>query len=71
VPGGSTVPGDTTGGTSAPAWEGDRRINILLLGGDSGADRWSMRTDSMIVVSIDPVTGDAATISIPRNLPYI
>ena len=71
VPGGSTAPGDTTGGTTAPAWDGDRRSNILLLGGDSGADRWSMRTDSMIVVSIDPVTGDAATISIPRNLPYI
>lgn len=70
VPGG-TGPGDSTGGTTAPAWQGDRRINILLLGGDSGADRWSMRTDSMIVVSIDPVTGDAATISIPRNLPYI
>ena len=63
VPGQSTVPPAT--------WAGDRRINILLLGGDSGADRWSMRTDSMIVVSIDPETGDAATISIPRNLPYI
>ncbi len=73
--GATTVPAATTpdGGTTEPpvAWAGDRRINILLLGGDSGADRWSMRTDSMIVVSIDPETGDAATISIPRNLPYI
>ena len=70
VPSGTTAPGDSTGST-APAWAGDRRINILLLGGDSGADRWSMRTDSMIVVSIDPETGDAATLSIPRNLPKI
>lgn len=70
--GGTTVPGGSTAPTVAqPEWAGDRRINILLLGGDSGADRWSLRTDSMNVISIDPVTGDAATIAIPRNLPYI
>lgn len=49
----------------------ERRVNILLLGGDAGPDRWKLRTDSMIVVSIDPVTGDTAMISVPRNLPRI
>ncbi len=43
-------------------------MNVLLLGGDAGADRWSLRTDSMIVVSVDPVTGYTAMISVPRNL---
>jgi len=43
-------------------------VNVLLLGGDAGADRWSLRTDSMIVVSVDPVTGYTAMISVPRNL---
>ena len=45
-----------------------RRTGVLLLGGDAGPGRWSLRTDSMILVSIEPVTGDTAMISIPRNL---
>jgi LCP family protein required for cell wall assembly len=50
---------------------GEDRVNVLLLGGDAGPDRWSMRTDSMIVVSIDPETGDTAMISVPRNLHHL
>lgn len=49
----------------------ERRVNILLLGGDAGPDRWKLRTDTMVVASIDPVTGDTAMISVPRNLPRI
>ncbi|MBI4884990.1 MAG: LCP family protein, partial [Actinobacteria bacterium] len=40
----------------------------LLLGGDAGPGRRGLRTDSIIVVSIDSVTGDTVIISIPRNL---
>lgn len=51
-----------------PIWDGLDRLNILLLGGDAGAGRREIRTDTMIVVSIDPVTGDTAMFSIPRNM---
>ena len=33
------------------------RYNVLLLGGDSGADRWGLRPDSLTVASIDAETG--------------
>jgi LCP family protein required for cell wall assembly len=41
---------------------------VLLLGGDSGVGRRGIRTDTMIVVSIDPETGWTAMFGIPRNL---
>ena len=44
------------------------RYNVLLLGGDSGADRWGMRPDSMTVASIDEETGKTVLISLPRNM---
>lgn len=44
------------------------RYNVLLLGGDSGADRWGMRPDSITVASIDEETGKTVLISLPRNL---
>ncbi|MHA7271495.1 LCP family protein [Arthrobacter sp. HLT1-20] len=46
----------------------DGRYNFLVMGGDAGEDRTGRRPDSIIVVSIDAKTGQAATISIPRNL---
>ncbi len=46
----------------------DGRYNFLVMGGDAGADRTGRRPDSIIVVSVDAKTGQAATISIPRNL---
>ena len=64
IPPTSTSPPTTT----PPPFEGTERVNVLLLGGDAGADRWSLRTDSMIVVSVDPITGYTAMISVPRNL---
>ena len=48
-------------------FEGLDRINVLLMGGDSGIDRKGIRTDTMIVVSIDPETGWTAMLSVPRN----
>ena len=41
---------------------------MLLLGGDSGADRWGMRPDSLTVASIDEETGKTVLISLPRNM---
>ena len=53
-------------GPSEPPIDG--RYNILLLGGDAGADRSGMRPDSMSVVSIDVETGKADIIGLPRDL---
>ncbi len=44
------------------------RYNVLLLGADSGKDRFGIRPDSISVISIDAVTGQAVNIGIPRNL---
>ena len=44
------------------------RYNILVLGGDAGADREGLRPDSTSVASIDAVTGKTTLIGIPRNL---
>jgi LCP family protein required for cell wall assembly len=47
------------------------RWNIVLLGGDAGPHRWGLRTDTMIVVSVDRQTGDLASVSVPRNLQHL
>jgi polyisoprenyl-teichoic acid--peptidoglycan teichoic acid transferase len=54
--------GDTVTGSH------DGRYNVLLVGGDSGAGRWGMRTDSMTVASIDASTGKTVLIGLPRNM---
>jgi polyisoprenyl-teichoic acid--peptidoglycan teichoic acid transferase len=46
----------------------DGRYNILLLGGDSGADRWGLRPDSITVASIDEDTGRTVLFGLPRNM---
>jgi LCP family protein required for cell wall assembly len=44
------------------------RYNVLLLGGDSGADRWGLRPDSLSVASIDAETGETVLFGLPRNM---
>jgi len=63
----TTLPPTTTT-TLSSAFPEEGRVNILLLGGDSGVGRRGIRTDTMIVVSIDPGTGWTALFGIPRNL---
>jgi len=46
----------------------DGRYNILLLGGDSGADRWGLRPDSLSVASVDAETGETVLFGLPRNM---
>ena len=61
----ATTPDDV----SAAKPFGDRhRVNVLLLGGDGGKGREGVRTDSMILLSIDTRTGKTVTFSLPRNL---
>jgi LCP family protein required for cell wall assembly len=45
----------------------DGRFTILLLGSDYRPAHPGNRTDAIIVVSVDPVTGKAAAFSIPRD----
>jgi LCP family protein required for cell wall assembly len=54
--------------SSDDPWAGEPRVNILLLGGDGSVNRQGVRTDSMIVASIDTATGDTVLFSLPRNL---
>ena len=44
------------------------RVNVLLLGGDGGEGREGVRTDTVIVASVDTETGDTTLFSLPRNL---
>jgi polyisoprenyl-teichoic acid--peptidoglycan teichoic acid transferase len=46
----------------------DGRYNVMLLGGDSGKDRWGLRPDSITVASIDEETGRTVLFGLPRNL---
>lgn len=46
----------------------DGRYNVLLLGGDSGDDRWGLRPDSISVASIDAKTGKTVLFGLPRNM---
>ena len=66
----ATNPQPVTGltGESLPDWEEQERVNILLLGIDKRPDEQFARTDTMILVTIDPATGRAGMLSIPRDL---
>jgi LCP family protein required for cell wall assembly len=44
------------------------RINVLVLGVDSGVGRRTFLTDTMIVASLDPVAGTVSLLSFPRDL---
>lgn len=53
-------------GVASGAHQG--RYNVLLLGGDSGADRWGLRPDSITVASIDAESGHTILFGLPRNM---
>ncbi len=54
--------------TSEP-WAGSTRVNILLMGIDRRpGEPFISRTDSMMIVSIDPVGKSASILSVPRDL---
>jgi LCP family protein required for cell wall assembly len=49
-------------------WGSDGRFDLLLIGSDAGAGRWSRRNDVMLLVEVDVETGRTAMIGLPRNL---
>jgi len=55
-------------GVPLPDYERKERVNILLLGIDKRPDEVYSRTDTMILVTVDPNTKSAGMLSIPRDL---
>ncbi len=54
--------------TSEP-WGGSERVNILLMGIDRRpGEAFISRTDTMMLISLDPVTESVSILSIPRDL---
>jgi LCP family protein required for cell wall assembly len=49
-------------------WGDDGKFDLLLLGSDAGADRWSRRMDVMLLVEVDVATGRVAMFGFPRNM---
>ena len=47
------------------------RLTFLLAGGDSGPGRGGLRTDTIMVATMDLETGEAALFGIPRNMAQI
>ncbi len=62
----------TTGGTvddPGPGWTGSERLNVLILGIDTReGDRSTQNTDTMIVLSLDPLNKTASMLSLPRDI---
>jgi LCP family protein required for cell wall assembly len=66
--GGTAAPGVTAApGATLPPWNGTDRLNILLIGADQRPNEGTFNTDTMIVVSIDPVTKQVAMLQLPRD----
>ena len=74
----SAIPSPTSGPTASPtpiptpspsptATPWGKRLNVLLLGIDSGPGRNQALTDTMMVVSIDPIGRTVSMISVPRD----
>ncbi len=69
--GGHSEPSDVVyePGKPLPRWEGTERVNILVMGIDQREhEQGPWRTDTMLVLTIDPVTMSGGMLSIPRDL---
>ncbi|BCY17286.1 MAG: LCP family protein [Chloroflexi bacterium] len=58
-------------GPAAKAWDGSRRVTALLMGldfRDWEANEPASRTDSMMLVTYDPISNTAGMMSIPRDM---
>ncbi|HEX5828496.1 MAG TPA: LCP family protein [Candidatus Limnocylindrales bacterium] len=64
----SASPSPTITPEPLPYWAEDGRLNLVLLGGDSGPGRASIRTDTMMLLSVDLASHKAVLASFPRNL---
>ncbi|MCS7003050.1 MAG: LCP family protein, partial [Dehalococcoidia bacterium] len=67
---GLPLPVGPTVADDGPVWGGRERVNILLLGLDCREDEAQSicRSDSLMVVSLDPQSNQVTLLSIPRDL---
>lgn len=59
------------GGPTPEPWDGASRVNVLIMGldyRDWEAGEGAPRTDTMILLSLDPLTSTGGMLSIPRDL---
>lgn len=63
----SSAVGGEVPDVSAPPWDGREQLNILLIGTDQRPSDGTYNTDTLIVVSIDPVSKQVAMFSLPRD----
>ena len=61
-------PEDDPGSTAGPKPKFGERVNVLLMGIDAGPSRTQALTDSLMVISLDPVGRTVSMVSIPRDL---
>lgn len=61
----ATVPRDVT---PEDPWSGREWVNLLVLGGDGGVGRAGIRTDTVILLSMNTRSGRAVMFSLPRNM---
>jgi LCP family protein required for cell wall assembly len=67
----SAAPLQPAGGPTPPPWDGANRVSLLVMGldyRDWQAGEGPPRTDTMILLTIDPVNRTAGMLSIPRDL---
>ena len=62
-----------TAGTGTPAptlppWDGKERLNVLLVGSDQRSGESTFNTDTLIVASVEPETGQVAMFQVPRDM---
>lgn len=65
--------GDDSATTAPATWEGERRLTVLILGMDRRPDErdsLTVRTDVVILASIDPAAGAVGLLHIPRDLHF-
>jgi LCP family protein required for cell wall assembly len=65
------TPLQQSSGPAPEAWDGAERVSVLLMGldfRDWTAGEGAPRTDTMVLLSVDPIARTAGMISIPRDL---
>jgi LCP family protein required for cell wall assembly len=64
----SASPLEPSFGPIDAAWAENGRLDLLLIGADAGPGRSSVRTDTMILLSVEIESGKAAMFGFPRNI---
>ena len=65
------VPMQVNSGPASPQWDGARRVTLLIMGldyRDWQSKEGPPRTDSMILLTVDPLSRTAGMLSVPRDL---